>query len=230
MNKRYLIMSDEKPDITEALSHSYNIIKTDTIDALLPFERRHADMQCLRIRDTFFVLKEAVDLQKKLLSLGLKVVTTEEDVSAEYPRNVLLNAVYIKRKLFCKIDAIAGVVKDYCEKHRIELINVNQGYTKCSTAVIKDCIITADKGIFKAMAENGVGGILIESGDIDLDGVDYGFIGGCSFCDNNGVSFTGDIDKHKDGEKIIKFLASKRMSMGFMNGRKLYDIGGFIVI
>ena len=60
MNKRYLIMSDEKPDITEALSHSYNIIKTDTIDALLPFERRHADMQCLRIRDTFFVLKEAV--------------------------------------------------------------------------------------------------------------------------------------------------------------------------
>ena len=71
---------------------------------------------------------------------------------------------------------------------------------------------------------------MIESGDIDLDGVDYGFIGGCSFCDNNGVSFTGDIEKHKDGEKIIKFLASKRMSMGFMNGRKLYDIGGFIVI
>ena len=230
MNKKYLIISDERSDIIEALSYRYNIIKTDTIDELLPFERRHADMQCLRIEDTFFVLKEAVNLQKKLRELGLKVITTEEDIADEYPQNVLLNAVYIKRKLFCKTDALAGVVKDYCKKHRIKLINVNQGYTKCSTAIFKDCFITADKGIYKAMTENGVEGLLIESGDIDLDGVDYGFIGGCSFYDKNVASFTGDIKYHKSGEIISKFLTSKGISMEFMTDNKLYDIGGTIVI
>lgn len=230
MSKKYIIMSDERPDINECISLSYRIIPTDSINELLPFERRHADMQCLRINDTFFVLKEAVNLQNKLRALGLKVITTEEDIKADYPRNVLLNAVFIKEKLFCKTDAVANVVKKYCKKHNIKLINVNQGYTKCSTAVFKDYFITADKGIYHSMTENGVEGLLIESGDIDLDGVDYGFIGGCSFFDKNYAFFSGDYFKHKNAEDIITFLCRRQISSGGLSINKLYDIGGFIVI
>ena len=100
MSKKYIIMSDEKAYLRTALKDSYDIIKTDTISELLPFERRHADMQCLRINDTFFVLKEAVNLEKKLVSLCLKVITTEEDIQSKYPNNVILNAVYITIPLY----------------------------------------------------------------------------------------------------------------------------------
>ncbi len=230
MNKRYIIMSDEKPDINRSISCSYNIIPTDTINELLPFERRHADMQCLRIKDTFFVLKEAVNLQDKLRSFGLKVIITEENITAEYPKNVLLNAVYMNDMLFCRADSVASVVKEYCKKNGIELINVNQGYTKCSTAVSNRCFTTADKGIFKAMTANGVEGLLIESGDIELDGVDYGFIGGCTFFDNNTIFFTGDIRKHKSYKEIKSFLFERKTDMVALTNNYLYDIGGFIVI
>lgn len=233
MNKKYIIMSDEKQDITQNLSLRYNIIKTDVIEELLPFERRHADIQCLKINDTYFVLKEAVALREKLLALGLNVITTESDIGQKYPSNVLLNAVYMNEMLFCKADAVDRSVTKYCEENRIKLINVNQGYTKCSTAVLDDCFITADKGIFKAMTENGVEGLLIESGDIDLDGVDYGFIGGCCLFDDIGyghLGFTGNIFKHKSYEKIEKFLCSRRKSFGCFTDKKLYDIGGFVII
>ncbi|MBR1731215.1 MAG: hypothetical protein IJ725_02135, partial [Ruminococcus sp.] len=94
----------------------------------------------------------------------------------------------------------------------------------------KDCFITADKGIYKAMTENRVEGLLIESGDIDLDGVDYGFIGGCSFFDNNIVQFCGDYNKHKNADDIITFLCRRRISICGLSNNKLYDIGGAIVI
>lgn len=230
MNKRYIIVSDEKPDIIKKLSNSFNIIKTDKINELLPFERRHADMQCLRIEDTFFVLKEAVNLKNKLHTLGLKVIITEEDIAAKYPRNVLLNAVYINNKLYCKTDALASVVKNYCKKHNIRLINVNQGYTKCSTAVIKDYVITADNGIFKSITDNGVEGLLVESGDIDLEGVDYGFIGGCSFYENDTAYFTGNLDNYCNGKIITNFLKDKNIKIEYLSNNKLYDLGGFIVL
>ena len=230
MSKKYIIMSDEKPDINESISFTYNIIPTDTINELLPFERRHADMQCLRINDTFFVLKEAVNLQNKLRSLGLNVITTEEDISSEYPKNVLLNAVYMKDKLYCKIESIADIVKEYCKKHGIKLINVKQGYTKCSTAVLCKYFITADKGIFEVLTANGVEGLLIDSGDIGLDGVDYGFIGGSSFFDNDTAYFTGDITQHKSYRLIKIFLIEKGIKMVSLCKNRIYDIGGFIVI
>lgn len=230
MSKKYIIMSDEKSDINESIRRNYNIIPTDTVNELLPLESRHADMQCLRIENTFFVLKEAVNLRNKLCSIGLKVITTEEEITAKYPKNVLLNAVYMKRKLFCRTDATADVVKEYCKKHNIKLINVNQGYTKCSTALIGNSFLTADKGIYEAMTENGVEGLLINSGDIDLDGVDYGFIGGCSLLDNGTAYFTGDITKHKSYKIIKGFLKEHGIKTTCLSNKKLYDIGGFIVI
>lgn len=224
-------MSDEKSEINESIEKlGFEIIQSDNIEGLLPFERRHADIQCLRVNDTFFILKEAKKLKEKLLSSGLNTAEIDEEIADEYPQNVLLNAVYMNNRLYCKADSVAKVVKKYCESNNIEIINVNQGYTKCSTAVLGNCFITADKGIFDAMSRNGEEGLLIDSGDIELDGVDYGFIGGCTFYENNTAYFTGDITQHKSFKIIKEFLSDRNIKIKCLSNRKLYDIGGFIVI
>lgn len=228
---RYIIMSDEIPEVNQNIYNlGYEIIKSDYIECLLPYEKRHADIQCLRINDTFFVLKEAVKLREKLLSLGLNIITTVENIRAEYPKNVLLNAVYMRKKLYCRADTVDNTVKEYCNKHKIELINIKQGYTKCSTAVYENCFITADKGIFEAMSQNREEGLLIDSGDIDLEGVDYGFIGGTSFYDNGTAYFTGDITQHKSYSIIKEYLNKKGINICSLSDKRIYDIGGFIVI
>ena len=223
-------MSDEIPDINEAVRGSFNIIESDIIDELIPYEQRHADIQCLKINDIFFVLKEAVNLQNKLRSLGFKVITTDENIGGKYPENVLLNAVYLNNRMYCRTDALSENTANYCRNNGIELINVNQGYTKCSTAVIDNYFITADKGIFDAMTANGAEGLLIDSGGISLNGVDYGFIGGSCFYDDGTAFFTGDITKHKSYYEIREFLYNRNIKIVSLTFNKIYDIGGFIVI
>ena len=228
---KYIIMSDEKSEINESIARlGFEIIQSDNVEGLLPFERRHADIQCLRVNDTFFILKEAKRLKDKLLSSGLNTIDIDEDIAPEYPQNVLLNAVYMNKKLYCKADSVAKAVKKHCESNNIEIVNVNQGYTKCSTAVLDDCFITADKGIFDAMSRNGEEGLLIDSGDIELDGVDYGFIGGCTFYHKGKAYFTGDITQHKSFKIIKEFLSDRNIKIKCLSNRKLYDIGGFIVV
>lgn len=227
----FIIMSDEKPEINESIKKlGFKVISSDNIECILPFERRHADIQCLRINDTFFLLKEAQRLKDKLLSSGLNTIDIDEDIAPEYPQNVLLNAVYMNKKLYCKADSMAKAVKKHCENNNIKIVNVNQGYTKCSTAVLGDCFITADKGIFEAMSRNGEEGLLIDSGDIELDGVDYGFIGGCTFYHKDKAYFTGDITQHKSYQNINEFLSDRNIEIICLSNSKLYDIGGFIVI
>jgi hypothetical protein len=226
-----IIVSDEKSEIIEALKkYGFNIISSECLDELLPFERKHSDIQCLRIDDTFFAAKNCEKLKSILLNKGLNVIETEKTIKKEYPENVILNAAYIKNKLYCKESSLDNTVKEYCNKNSIEIINVHQGYTKCSTACINDIFITADKGIFNAMTKNGVEGLLINNGSIVLPGCDYGFIGGCCFELNNTVYFTGDIKTHPDGERIKDFLEKRNYKAVYLTENELYDIGGFIII
>lgn len=226
-----IIMSSERLDICNELKkYGFQIIKSQQLPQLLRFEQNHADMQCLRINDTFFVLKECVELRDKLLSIGLNVVKTVKSIGGKYPENILLNAVFIKNKLFCREISIDTSVIEYCNENNIEIINVNQGYTKCSTAVIDDCFITSDIGIFKIMQKNGVEGLLIEPGCIELHGVNYGFIGGCCFTYEKNVFFTGNIKKHKNYSKIKNFCERLNKNIISLTNHNLYDIGGFIVV
>lgn len=224
-------MSGEFPDLASELKkHGFNIIYSEIIENSLAFECRHADMQCLKINDNIFILKDCRKLGEALIKLNKNIIYTAENISENYPKNILLNAVYLKNKLFCKENAIDANVKLYCDKNNIDIINVNQGYTKCSTTIIGDAIITSDKGIFDAMGSSGVEGLLISQGDIELDKVDYGFIGGCCFCYGDVVYFTGNVKKHPDYYKINSFCKKFNKEIVCLSDRKLYDIGGFVVI
>ncbi|MBR2279608.1 MAG: hypothetical protein IJ903_01595 [Ruminococcus sp.] len=226
-----IIVSNENSLVVSSLNKlGFNPIFSEDISVLLPFERKHTDIQCLKINNTFFVLNSCKRLISELKKLGKEVIETEKSIKKDYPDNVLLNALFINNKLYCKASALDNSVKKYCEKNAIEIINVNQGYTKCSTALIDDCFITADKGIFKALTENGVEGLFINSGNILLPGTDYGFIGGCCFCYNDTVFFTGDINSHTDSKIIKEFIYKKGLKIESLTDEDLYDIGGFVVV
>ena len=62
-----IIVSDENLNIIEALKkYGFNIIKSECIDELLPFESKHSDIQCLRIDDVFFVAKKALEILQEI--------------------------------------------------------------------------------------------------------------------------------------------------------------------
>jgi hypothetical protein len=116
-------------------------------------------------------------------------------------------------------------------QHKI-LINVKQGYTKCSTAIISNnAVMTSDKGIAKALSTNGIDVLLLPPGDILLPGLDYGFIGGtCGMIDERTIAFFGDLYKYAWGHEVLKFLEKHKVHPIFLGKGKLIDRGSIFTI
>jgi hypothetical protein len=211
-----VIMSDLYPCFgTELAKYGYRIIPSKNISAFSKPERSHADMQALRINNVMFSLDDCV-----------------KKAGEKYPENILLNCLFLNNTLYGKLDSTDDSVIHYCRNNNIKLVNVNQGYTRCSTLAINNkAAITADKSIEKALKNNGVEVLLIEPGYIKLDGFDYGFIGGASFkIAPDTLAFTGRLTGHPDQNRILCFLASHGIEPVHLTQYPAFDIGSAVPI
>ena len=211
-----VIMSDEYPGFCRELAgFGYHIIPTENVERFHIPERRHADMQVLMLLGRVFTLLDC-----------------NNEIGAEYPDNVRLNCLFFGGRLYGKLSAVDTSVLDFCRKNAIECVNVNQGYTRCSTLVVHDhAAITADRSVAGALKAHGAEVLLIAPGHIRLTGFDYGFIGGASFRDADRVFFFGDITKHPDYTKIRAFCEHYHSNIEILGGEEpLTDIGGAVLI
>ena len=211
-----VLMSGLYPCFCEKLAGSgYNIILSEKIEEFSEPEQFHADMQALRVYDRLFTLKSCA-----------------KKAGEKYPENVLLNCLFIGNTLYGRLDSVDDTVLEFCREEDIKLVNVNQGYTKCSSLqAAENAVITADKGIEKALKNNGAEVLLITPGNIELKGFDYGFIGGAGFYNNGTVYFFGNVKKHPDYDKIKQFCDSYNSDIEILcQDMPLTDIGSAVVL
>ena len=160
---------------------------------------------------------------------GLELIISSEDIDGSYPRDVLFNSAAVGDKLICRRDAVSARVAELYPEENI--INVRQGYSKCSVCVVSDnAIITADRSIARAAEKRGIAVLLISQGGVKLDGYDCGFIGGASGFDDNNIYFCGDIALHSDGDKIKDFCRAQGKEAVSLSDEPLYDYGTLIFI
>ena len=196
----------------------------------MPYERDHADLQCLIVNNTAFVLSCCKQLIH-VLSCDYQVIPCGGRFSGKYPDNTCLSAVYCGDKLIGRVASLDEQVKAYCHDHKIELINVNQGYAKCSCVSIADnAIITADNGIIHALQDTQIDVLPIGKGSVQLKGAEYGFLGGASGYDRNTrtVYFCGAIEHHPDSKQIHDFCKKHGTTMISLTDHQLTDIGGIL--
>lgn len=226
-----LLLSSVDTQVIEYLQQKNELLFSEKIDKLLSYEQNHTDMQCLIIEDTAYVLSECNHLIDDLKKY-YKTVKIKEKIRISYPNNILLNCLAINNCLIGKIDFIAKEVVEYCNIKNFKLINVNQGYTKCSTCVVNNnSIITEDESISNVLQRNNFDVLKIRKGFVHLEGAEYGFIGGASgLISNDTLFFTGDITKHPDYEKINKFCLERNIKISYIENKTLEDIGGIILL
>ncbi|MDF2568363.1 MAG: hypothetical protein K0R90_1819, partial [Oscillospiraceae bacterium] len=194
--------------------------------------RAHADMIIHHLGGReLVVLKSERDLIEKLENeYGFCCHASVSDIGRKYPMDISLNACRIGNFIFCKQQVLDEVIKDYLIKHEIEIVNVNQGYTKCSACIVDEkSVVTSDIGIANAMEKKGIDVLLIDPRGILLEGYDTGFIGGCcGKLDKDTILFTGDLSSHKDSLLIRKFITSKGIEILECENQALVDIGGIL--
>lgn len=226
------VMSDKYPCFVKEIKNlGHTVIASDTVNIFPIPEQKHADMQILPINNDILILNECTSLSKKIQNKQL--IFCNKKAGKKYPENILLNFLYLNNTLYGKLSSIDNNLLDYCIKNNIKTVNVNQGYTRCSTLVLNNnAAVTSDSSIERALKNNGVEVLLISHGNIILDGYDYGFIGGASEkIDENTVVFFGNITSHPDYKKIESFCEKHNVSIKTIcKDFPLTDIGGIVKI
>lgn len=230
MNRKTILMSPADSNILNYFRKRFNVLSSDYIDDLITFERYHADMQAIKIQDKLYINSKSKNLIDTLAKMNrdFEICTI---TGCKYPDNVALNAVYIGNKILCKKSSLHPQIKVFCERKGINIINVNQGYTKCSTLIIDDnSIVTDDESIATKAMKSGIEVLKIEKGDIYLDHNNYGFIGGASVRIGNSVYFFGDINTHRNASEIKTFIKKHNLNIVCTGAYQLIDIGGVVVL
>lgn len=189
----------------------------------------HADMAAIHLGGKNIIIdKNRAELELELTSIGMKVIKSEADVSGEYPCDIGLNFAVSSERIIGKFSCADKALLS--ETVCLERLDVRQGYCKCSTLVISEnAIVTDDEGIYRVACEKGVESLLVSKGDITLEGHSYGFIGGASGkMSKNTVVFFGNIEKHRDSEKIKAFLSEHGCGYECTDAGELRDIGGIV--
>lgn len=211
-----------------------NIIKTPRCMDLYEAISCHPDILMHHIGENEIIIAPNIYnyIREELEKLNFKVVLGRTILKSTYPGNIAYNVGRVGKFAihnFKYTDEI--LLKKLIEKD-IELINVKQGYAKCSICIVNErAIITSDKGIAKNVEKYGIDVLLIKSGYIDLPGVSHGFIGGATgLIGKEKMLFCGDIARHSDYKKIKSFLQKYSIDMLFIKNKKLIDLGSVIPI
>ncbi len=223
-----VVISPEYPQVAAALNGMGIEALTVTLCSdLQPAVQGHADMLFAYLGcGNFAAEKSQKKLVNQLNELGLCEKGTVV-LKEKYPHDIALNSCILGRRVLCNsLFTCPEIV------HGREVIDVRQGYAKCSCVVVdENSIITDDPSVNAAALKSGIDVLLVGKGDVVLDGMNYGFIGGC--CGKiapDTLAFCGDASTHGDYQQIVSFLKQRSVNICSLFGGKLLDIGSIIPI
>lgn len=192
---------------------------------------KHADILGNYVgKSTFLVDKNQVELCKFIEDNGGKSVFIK-NIKSPYPSDCLLNFADIGDYIICNKSILKEKIVDLMPLK--EVIDVKQGYSKCSVCICKrNTVITDDISIHNAVSQyDNIKSLLVEKGSICINKYDYGLIGGCcGLIDKDLLLFNGDLSTHSDFDKIQKFLYDNNIKYIDIKGKPLTDIGSIIPI
>ncbi len=155
----------------------------------------------------------------------------ETRLSSEYPYDIPFNAACTGKYFIHNLKYTAPVLLKRAEELGLEMVDVRQGYAKCSTVIIDEgSVITYDRGLGKACTQAGMNVLMITPGHVLLPGYDTGFIGGASGRTGDTVIFNGDLSAHPDPDSIVRFIEERGLNVKWFPEWPLTDTGSIISI
>lgn len=187
----------------------------------------HPDMTIMHMgKNKFICAPDAYEYYKSVLP-NAQIIRGAVDIKPEYPHDVIYNITILGGFTFMNTATEQAKITN-----NGKIIEIRQGYTKCSICIVSEnAIITADTGIAHAARENNIDALLISAGNIELTGMNYGFIGGSTgLIAPDTLAVNGDITTHPDGMAITEFCASHGVTIIPLKSGKIRDIGSILPI
>ena len=232
--KRFMIVDNRYAETArKSWGEMYEIIPSVTCQSLAEPVSAHPDMVLFKTGKREFICAPDVyeEYKRMLQPIGVDLICGKKELKSNYPEDIAYNILKTDSSAFGKFSETEETIKKYLEAENIKMINVKQGYSKCSVCSFAGGAITADESLYSALLADGQDTLKIPCGEIFLRGYDYGFIGGASGENDDGeLFFFGDLKMLSFGEKIIRFLEEKKKKIHQISGITPIDVGTIMFI
>lgn len=212
----------------------FDVIKVPKDNNLYNAINGHVDIQLniLNKENPTVIINKNISnsFKKKLNNRNIKFIESNSTLLETYPSNIALNAYITNNYLIHNLKFTDKEILTYCKNKK--LINIKQGYAKCSILPLREkAIITSDKGIYNALKNEDFDILLVPFGDIELTGLDYGFIGGVGgMISDNCMAFFGSLENYSFGLEVKKFLYKYDIKPLYLQNSNLIDRGSLFVL
>ncbi len=194
----------------------------------------HPDMLMCKIGNTLVSSADYADASLSLFddlnfNTGMDFSLTCDVFSDKYPYDCMFNALVIGERIFCKSDSASRGLLSLAKARKMKIIHVNQGYPACTVLPLSEkSALTADRGMAKALSDEGISVTLIDNGGIALPPYEYGFIGGAAGVYSGTVYFFGNPEYHPERKKILSAIERENLSVVALSDSPLCDFGRII--
>ena len=227
--KQVMIVDNRHAELARCYwGEHYEIIPSVTCHELATPVSAHPDMVLFKKGKKEFICAPNVfsEYEKLLLPFGVKVICGKKRLKSNYPEDIAYNILKTDKFALGKFSQTDETILDYLKKEKIKMVNVSQGYSKCSVCSFAGGAVTADEGLYLKLKECGEDVLKISPGGIILSGYDYGFIGGASGENEKGeLFFFGDLSLSCFGNEVLKFLLEKGKKINQIKDQPLLDVG-----
>jgi len=208
------------------------IVKTEAYPWLYPAISCHPDAVFHHLGGNLMVYAPGTSAATvaTLENMGFLMIEGEKHLTAKYPGSVHYNVARVGNLAFHNTRYTDRILRENLYNCGVELVHVNQGYTKCAVSVVdENSIITMDRGIAKVAEKKGLDVLVIDEDGILLPGIQNGFIGGATcLIDDKKFAVAGNIYRLKSAMKIIDFLSQKGIEHVSLSEEPVTDIGTII--
>ncbi len=225
----YIIINSQADEkiFYSAENLGFTVVVADNVPGINPSVSFHPDMHIAKIDDILVISPENFSYYSEKLK-NVNLICGSKSVSGKYPEYIAYNIAIAGEVAIHNFDYTDDKILNIIKNKK--LVNVRQGYAKCSCVLAEDTVITSDEGIISACKKADVPSVYVPAGHVTLTGLEYGFLGGASGYYNGVLYFTGDIALHPGYEEIKKLCKTKGIEIVCMSNDKLADIGSIIMI
>lgn len=226
----YVLVAENFPEkAAEKLKKYGQVVRTKANTRVLRGLDTHPDILVHPLPSGDLVVdRDNLEYYKEIFK-DKKIISSHSSLAAKYPRDIHLNAFAFKNFFIHNLKYTDQVILDYYKNRGYELVNIKQGYAKCSCLVTEDFLITSDGGIYKTLRDL-IPIYKIDHGQIKLQNFNYGFIGGASGVLGKKIFFTGDFSHHSSHEEILKIINKYDYEIEILSKDPIEDYGSIYII
>lgn len=236
---KYLIIDERMREIEKQTLQrlGYELIEIKKSTKIYSEISSHVDIFACKVNNKIIAEKHVYDILKNKLKKYI-IIQGNSVIQNVYPKDINYNVCIVGNKAIHNFKYTDSKIVQELKKNNFELINVKQGYSNCSIAVIdENSIILNDKGLYNSLNDSGLNILFLDyMPDIKLlnENGKYsemnGFIGGAiARIDNNIVVF-GDLNKVDNKSYIRKIIEKKNLNIIDFSGLDVIDYGGIIEV